>query len=241
MLVNTKAIVLTSIKYGDSDLIVNCLTEMGVKSYMLKGVLKSKSRKVKVAYFQPLNQLELTAFHNKKGNLNRIREVRPSYFYATVSTDIYKQAIAFFLAETLASALREEESNQKLFTFIETSFQWLDQEEKTANFHLVFLLQLTRFLGFYPDTRHIKASYFDLQEGYFTERKSLGPTISAEKLILFKSLIGIKFDDMLRLKWSSDNRMVLLQVLLDYYELHLPGFKKPKSLKVLKEVFNEIS
>lgn len=241
MLVNTKAIVLTSIKYGDSDLIVNCFTEMGVKSYLLKGVFKSKSKKVKAAYFQPLNQLELTAIHNMKGNLNRIREVRTAYFYRTVSTDIYKQAIAFFLAETLASALREEENNQELFTFIETSLQWLDQEEKTASFHLIFLFQLTRFLGFYPDTKFIEASYFDLQEGFFTNTKSLGPTIGGEKLILFKSLIGIKFDDMLRLKWNSDNRLILLNVLLEYYELHLPGFKKPKSLKVLKEVFNEIS
>ena len=65
--------------------------------------------------------------------------------------------------------------------------------------------------------------------------------MSGQELMFIKSLIGIKFDDMVRLKWNSEARQIVLDILLEYYELHLPGFKKPRSLKVLKEVFNEIS
>lgn len=241
MLIQTKAIVLTSLKYGDADLIVKCLTEHGVKSYLLRSIFRSKSKKLKTGYFQPLSLLEIAAVHNKKGNLNKITEARVSYLYQTVSTDIYKQSIALFLAEVLAYALKEEESNPVQFEYIETSLKWLDHHTEFANFHLVFLLRLTMFLGFYPDASDKHTTYFDLSEGNFTNNKPFRHFLSGEKLFLFKSLIGIKFDDMQGLKWNSENRQLALDILLEYYELHLPGFKKPRSLKVLKEVFNEIS
>jgi len=143
MLIKTKAIVLTSIKYGEADLIVKCLTEEGVKSYLIRSIFRSRSKKLKIGYFQPLSQLDITAYHNKQGNLNKMTEVRASYLYQSLATNIYTQSIALFLAEVLAYALKEEEQNQVQFTFIESSFQWLDQHDAFANFHLVFILRLT--------------------------------------------------------------------------------------------------
>jgi DNA repair protein RecO (recombination protein O) len=241
MLIKTKAIVLTSIKYGEADLIVKCLTEEGVRSYLIRSIFRTRSKKLKIGYFQSLSQLEISAYHNKQGNLNKISEARASYLYQSLATNIYKQSIALFLAEVLAYALKEEEQNQVQFSFIESSLQWLDQNDTFANFHLVFMLQLTKYLGFYPDAENDGAAYFDLEEGTFWSSKPYRNFLSGKKLILFKSIIGIKFDDMVGLKWNSEARQIVLDILLEYYELHLPGFKKPRSLKVLKEVFNEIS
>lgn len=241
MLVQTNAIVLTSVKYGESDLIVKCLTQEGIKSYMLRRVFSSKSKKLRLAYFQPLTLLELTANHNKKGRLNSLKEVRASYLYQNIPTDISKQSIALFLAEVLASSIREEEPNPDLFEYIQTALIWLDANDKISNFHLLFLLNLTRFLGFYPDTRQSGSQYFDLAEGSFCTSTPTNPYLDKEKLSLFKTLIGIKFDDVVRLKWNSEKRSVLIEILLNYYEFHLPGFKMPRSLNVLKDVFNEVS
>ena len=241
MLIKTKAIVLTSIKYGEADLIVKCLTEQGVKSYLIKKIFRSKSKKIKIGYFQALSQLEITAYHNKQGNLNKMFEASVNYLYQTLATDIYKQSIALFLAEVLAYALKEEEENQLQFQYIEASLKWLDLHSSFANFHLIFLLDLTKYLGFYPDTSLMSANFFDLEEGNFSISQPFRSFLSGKKLILFKSLIGIKFDDMVELKWNSESRQTVLDILLEYYELHLPGFIKPRSLKVLKEVFNEIS
>lgn len=241
MQIKTKAIVLTSIKYGEADLIVKCLTEEGVKSYLIRSIFRSKSKKLQIGYFQPLSQLDVTAYHNNKGNLNKMSEARVSYLYGSIGSNVFKQSIALFLAECLAYALREEERNPGLFEYIETSLKWLDQHDSYANFHLIFLWYLSKFLGFFPDLEGYKKNYFDLDEGTFTERRPLGNYVDGDKLILFKSIIGIKFDDMQGLKWSSESRHEILKILLNYYELHLPGFKKPRSLKVLKEVFNEVS
>ncbi len=241
MLIKTKAIVLTSIKYGEADLIVKCLTEEGVKSYMIRSIFRSRSKKLKIGYFQALSQLDISAYHNKQGNLNKMTEASVSYLYQSLATNIYKQSIALFLAEVLAYALKEEEQNQVQFDFIESSLKWLDQHDSFANFHLVFMIQLTKYLGFYPEVENNGAAYFDLEEGIFTNSKPYRNFLSGKKLILFKSIIGIKFDIMVELKWNSEGRQIVLGILLDYYEFHLPGFKKPRSLKVLKEVFNEIS
>ncbi len=239
MLVNTKAIVLTSLKYGEADLIVKCFTEEGIRTYLLKRILKSKSKKVNIAYFQPLTQLKLTAVHNSKGNLNSIREARISNLYQSISINILKQSIALFLAEVLSYALYEEEKNPKLFEYIETALIWLDSHASTANFHILFLMNLTKYLGFYPEVNKKETYYFNLSEGFFTKNKPLHHALAGEKLILFKSIIGINFDINERLDLNARSRSIVLDIILEYYELHVPGFKKPKSLDVLKEVFNE--
>lgn len=244
MIVKTKAIVLTSIKFGDADLIVKCYTEEGLKTYLIKRIFKSKgkrpgnaSKKINIAYFQPLSQLNLTANHNNKGNLNSIREVGISYLYQSVATDILKQSVALFLAEVLSFTLKEEEKNEMLFQYLETSLIWLDNHSNTANFHLLFLLQLSKYLGFYPEVKEPDQRYFDLAEGIFTNNKPLTDYVSGDKLILYKSIFGINFDTIEQLQLNAKTRIILLEILLNYYKLHVPGFKTPKSLNVLKDVF----
>ncbi|NQW36938.1 MAG: DNA repair protein RecO [Flavobacteriales bacterium] len=237
MIVQTKAIVLRIIKFQDTSLIVKCYTEHGLKSYLLKGVLGSRKGKLKTAYFQPLNLLEIVANHNDKGTLNSIREVRLSYAYSSISNSIVKQSLLLFLAEVLNFSLQEEEVNKDLFNFLYISFQHLDTQKDIANFHLVFLLKLTKYLGFYPQTKHLDYPYFNLQEGLFETRNSL-TSIQDKKIGVFKALLGINFDDMHTLKLDKIQRQQLLAILINYFELHLSGFKKLKSLSILQTVFN---
>jgi len=237
MIVKIKAIVLKTIKFGDTSLIVKCYTELGLKSYLIKGILSKRKSKIKVAYFQPFNILELVANHNNRGNLNTLREVKVGYAYNDIPNNIVKQSIVIFLAEVLNSALQEEESNKALFNFLNTSLQFLDTKKQIANFHLIFLLKLTGFLGFYPQTKNINYPYFNLQEGLF-ETKYLPTSIKDQEIFLFKLLLGINFDGINTLKLSKSNKELLLDVLIKYFELHLSGFKKLNSLPILKTVFN---
>ncbi len=238
MIETTKAIVINTIKYGDTSLIATCYTQKyGKKTYMLKGVLKAKKAKIKAAYFQPLMQLNLTANHNNKANLNILRDSEVLHFYNTVYTDLKKQSIALFLSEVLYYAIQEEEENSDLFEYLETSFLWLDVHDRVSNFHLLFLLNLTKFLGFYPELNRLESSYFDLVEGRFTTIKQ-GQVIYGKNLIQFKKLLGINFDALSKINFSSTNRQTILNMLIQYYELHLSGFKKPKSLTILKTIFS---
>ena len=239
MQVTTKAIVLSSIKYGDTSLIVKILTESdGLQSYLLKGVLKSRKGKLKVAYFQPLMQLEIVANHRYKGSLESIRDATVSYPYYSIHTDIKKNSIALFLAEVLSKSIGEGEKDPSLFEYVELSLQWLDTHDHISNFHLYFLLQLSRFLGFYPDMSAADLAFFDLQEGEFVRSPGLNPILEGESLSGFKELLGTNFDSMHTVKLGNKERQELLKNLVVYFELHLHGFKKPRSLAVLNEVFS---
>ncbi|WP_405247816.1 DNA repair protein RecO [Cellulophaga sp. Asnod2-G02] len=239
MQVTTKAIVLSALKYGDTSLIVKIYTASdGLKSYLLKGVLASKKGKLKTAYFQPLMQLELVAYHKNKGTLETVREAKPSYHYQSLHTNITKNALTFFLAEMLSNSIQEEEDNDNLFEFLEASLQWLDSHNEISNFHLYFLMVLTKYFGFYPDISENNAPYFDLQEGAFSYSLSLNPIVLGENLYYFKQFLGINFDAISAIKMSKRQRQELLKSIILYYELHLHGFRKPKSLAILNEVFS---
>ncbi len=239
MQVSTKAIVLTAIKYGDSSLIVRCYTEQsGSKSYLLRGVLKSKKGKLRPAYFQPLTQLEIVVSHSRKSELHSIKEARISHAYETIFSDYTKQSISFFIAEMLANTVREEEGNQALFAYLETSLKWLDLHSHVANFHLVFLLKLTKYLGFYPGEYTQDDCYFNMVEGSFTNEVFLGECLEGDDLLLLKNALGIKFDTANELALHVKSRQRLLEIILRYFEMHLMGFKRPKSMNVLKKLFN---
>lgn len=238
MIESTEAIVINNIKYGDTSLIITCYTKRcGIKSYMLKGVLKAKKSKLKAAYFQPLTQLYLTVNHNNKGRLNSIRDLEILNFYTSIHTNIKKQTISLFLSEMLYYSIREEEENQALYKYLEASLLWLDTHNEVSNFHLLFLLNLTKYLGFYPETHNHNYSYFDLLEGGFTNLNT-GNTVKGDNLTQFKKLLGINFDVLHTIDFNATNRQAVLTILIHYFELHLEGFKQPKSLEVLKSVFN---
>lgn len=237
MLVKTKAVVLSALKYQEKSLIVKCFTESdGLKSYFVPSAFSSKKSSQKAAYFQPLSLLEIEANHKNKGTLEHFKEIRLAFPYHSIHMDVVKSTIVIFLSEVLHHSIREEEQNKELFTFLETALLWLDNHEETANFHLILMLEITKFLGFYPDISESHLPFFELNEGVFSQFHAIS-CLSEHETALFKKLIGLKFDSEQKI-FAGTERQMLLKILLNYYTVHLDGFKKPKSLEVLKEVFS---
>lgn len=236
---STKAVVIASLKYSEADLIVKVYTEShGLKSYLLRNILSSKSKKLRSAMFQPLTQLEIIAKHNDKNNLNYIREAKAINPYKNLQTQIDKSSIALFLAEVLRNSIQEEEANHKLYVFLEESLKFLDAQHEIVNFHLLFLVKLTRYLGFYPHDFHANEKVFNLLEGVFQQKPTNEYCIESENVFFLKQLMGMDFGDLPEIQLSQSQRNGFLETLLLYYELHLQGFRKPKSLEVLNAVFS---
>ncbi len=229
MLNKAKAIVLSKIKYRDNDLIVKCFTNhRGAVSYLVRGVLKTSKRNSKAAYFQLLTQLEIEENFKENQTLQTIRDIKLNYPYATLHTNVLKSSIVIFLSEVLNSVLKEEEQNEQLYSYLETTFQWLDIKDQFANFHLLFLLNLTKHLGFFPEISNSEVNFFNLSKGAFEPQKSDLYSISGENLIILKQLLGTNFDDLEQIKLTSKQRQSFLTMLLLYFELHLGSFRKTK-------------
>ncbi|MDI1254887.1 MAG: DNA repair protein RecO [Flavobacterium sp.] len=237
MNIKTRAIVLSALKYQEKSLIVKCFTESdGLKSYFVRDAFSSRKTSQKNAYFQPLTILEIEAVHKNKGTLEYFKEIKISAPFHSIHADIVKSTIVMFISEILHHSIHEEEKNEHLFAFLETALTWLDNHDRIADFHLILLLETTKYLGFYPDVSEINQPYFEMTEGIFSAFNAIS-SLSESESDLLKKLIGLKFSDDHKL-FSNAQRQQLLKILIDYYAFHLDGFKRPKSLEVLKDVFS---
>lgn len=238
---STHAIVLHTTKYGETSVMLHCYTErFGLRSYIVKGARSKKtSKSLSMGMFQPLTQLELLSSTLKSTRPPILKAARIIHPYASIPTDIFKSSICIFLAEVFRSVLKEEEENQPLYRFLEYALIWIDTRKQIANAHVFVLIQLTKYLGFYPDTTYVTEPYFDLENGQFCSKSRGKETESGQEIEILKAYLGTKFDKIDKISANADQRRRLLQLLMRYYKLHVQSFRPPNSLDILYEVFND--
>lgn len=240
MLLKTKAIVLSSVKYSDNNAIVHTYTEThGRMSYAINGV-RSKKACLRLSMIQPLSILEIETDYNAKKDLQRIRESRLFYAFSDIPYNPSKNALAIFIAELLSRSLKEPQTDPELYQFLHHSICTLDGlQQGLRNFHLSFLVQFSYYMGFAPQNSDYAAGrFFDLNNGSFVaSTQSFGQYLNSFESSLFASLCDINYTNMVQYFFSKDEKKKLLSHLLDYYKLHLPNFTKLKSLEIMYELF----
>jgi DNA repair protein RecO (recombination protein O) len=224
MISKTKGIVFRFTRYGETSILVNIFTQQfGLQSYIVNGVRSSKARP-SMALYQPLTILDLVVYHKESGGISRIKEIKCAHPYTQIPSDLRREAVGMFIIEILNRAVKEQSHPDELYQFIENSLISLDTLTKgIENFHLFFLINLSRYLGF-------------------------GPQMSGE--ILGGRLIPIEDEQILQqliLNQPQENvrpiiptnvqRRELLEILVRFYQIHIEQFGEVKSLAVLKEVF----
>jgi DNA repair protein RecO (recombination protein O) len=234
--IKTRAIVLQSIKYGDNSLIVKMITEeLGIQSYMVKGVFGKKS-KMKAALFQNMTMLEIVA-DSSDNSLGFIREISLSHCYKSIASDIKKSTIIIFISELLSKSISESETDTDLFNFIYDSMIWLDEAiSGYANFPLVFAIQLSKFLGFFPNIdTYSEGSSFDLLDGNFKTTHNDIYQIDNEPSQFLYKLCRYNNDN---LTISNATRRKLLEAIVMYYKLHADNVREIKSYEILRTLLD---
>jgi hypothetical protein len=201
---------------------------------------KTSKGKIKKQYFQPMTLLDFEYDFRQRSNLQRIKDVRVSLPYSSIPIDPAKSCISLFLSEFIYYATRNEQENPTLFTYISTSLEWLDNAyEDFANFHLVFMMRLGKFLGFHPFLEDFTPGcFFDLRNGCFTLSMPLHTDfLNAADAGHLYNLMRMNFDTMKLFKFSHDDRNRITEIVLRYYKLHLPNMPELQSFDILREVF----
>ncbi len=237
---STQGIVLDHVKYSETSIISHIYTsEFGRQSYMINGVRRS-GNKGKAVFLQPLTLLQMEVTHKEKKEIHRIVDYRVVHPFTSIPFDQIKRSIVFFITEVLSKVLKEEHPNRELFDFVFHSVKVLDSDVPgLMNYHLFFLFQLSRFLGF-----GIRLSgddggkYFDLKNSEYTMTEPGHPYfISGETLKNWTALSNANVSDLNAFSIGSRKRRELLEALVLYYELHILNFGSLKSLKVLHSLF----
>lgn len=239
MLQTTRGIVFRTIKYAESSIIAKIYTEtFGLQSFMVRG-LRNKKSTLRQALFQPLNLVELVAYHRANKEIQNLKEIKVIYPFKSIPFDIRKSTQLLFINEVLNQVLREEENNSPLFEFLVNSISHLDQMEQNIGlFHKVFLIQLTQYLGFFPRDNYAEDyPYFILEEGSFSNLDGPASIVSEKPFGQYISwLIQTKVADAYQIKIPGKDRSRLLEIILDYYRYHIPDLREFKSHKVLQQV-----
>ena len=241
MEIKTQALVLHATKYGESKLIVELLTrEMG-RLTVICHVSTTGKGKIKKQLFQPLSLLEADIDYRPNRNMQRFRDLRLDTPFISIPYDAVKLSIAFFLTEFLNYATRDEQQNEALFDYVKESLIWLDNKERPySNFHLVFMMRLSRFIGFYPnvDEETDGNEWFDLRNGEFSPTQPPHPDyLKPEDAAKVKLLMRMNYENMHLFKLSQAERNRCTDIILYYYRLHVPNFPSLRSLEVVKELF----
>ena len=113
-------------------------------------------------------------------------------------------------------------------------------KEGYANFHIGFLAGLSSFLGFEPGPRLDKEdAFFDMLNGVFVPIPPVHGNYANEEITnILAEFFSASYDSMSNISLNGKTRNEVLETLVRFYSLHLPGLKKIKSLDVLKEVFS---
>jgi DNA repair protein RecO (recombination protein O) len=241
----TRGIVLRTVKYGETSLIVTLYTELfGIQSYLVNGVRTSSKRGPgKAVYFQPAAILDLLVYHNELKNLQRIREFSWAVLYSTIFSDIFTNAVALYMVELLQKTIKQPEPNPGLFYFIEDSFLHLDAAEGRvlANFPLFFILHLAGFFGFrIQDIYSEKNPILDLREGRFVSEVPPHPQVLEGPLSFHTAqLLRVQQPEELQeLALNQESRRALLQAFQTFYALQIPEFGEMRTFAVLQTVLS---
>jgi len=241
MLHKIRGIVLKTTLYSESSVVAQVFTDkFGIQSYLINGVKKPKA-KIPMNVLQPLHLLEMVVYHKINTQIQRIAEARPSPVFRSIPYQVIKNTIIQFLNEVLYKSIRQQHADENLFDFIYNAIAWFDENDSAlVNFHLAFLLKLSRFLGFAPhvQTRNDQ-KYFDLQEGDFTSVMPIHPNfIDKNNADYFLLLFTMPFEKINEIKIDNLTRRFLLDKILVYYSLHTASFGQIKSHQVLEEILS---
>jgi DNA repair protein RecO (recombination protein O) len=237
----TKALVLRTVKYGETSMIVTLFTQLyGLQSYMVNGVRTGSKGYAKAVYFQPGALLDVVVYHNELKNLQRIKEYKWDYLYEHIFSDVFKNAVSVFMVELLSKCLKEPEPNNELYDFVEDAFIHLDKSDAatTANFPIYFAIHLAVFFGFRISDEHVNGSFLDLQEGIFTDTQPHHPYYLEENeaACIAGFLKALHPQDLTDIKMNREARRKIIAAIENFYALHISEFGTMKTLPVLREI-----
>jgi DNA repair protein RecO (recombination protein O) len=241
MLEKSQAISLHTIRYGESSLVAYIYTrDFGRVTLMVNGAYgKSKSSK-KAIFFQPLNLINIVFYKGKNHGMGRLKEIVFNQAFTSIPYNPIKTAIALFVGEVIYRTIKEEESNPNLFDFIQNSVKSLDIiEEGIANFHLVFLANLSKFLGFYPNGNYSdQTPFFDYKNGIFVQFKPHHPMyFNRENSEMLSVILRTQYENAAIIPLNRHQRTEFLELMLSFFAFHMDGTQRINSITVLNQVF----
>lgn len=234
-----RGVVLGTLKYGEKGVVVHMLTDVcGRQSYMIQGI-RPTAKGSKMALFQPMFAVEFEGLTSTKMSMHRLKDAVSGIVLQSTPFDVRKSTMALFMAEVLYRLIKDNEHGEGLFDFVWGCVAALDAlEEGIANFHLWFLANLSRPLGFSPDNEYVDGAWLDIRDGHFTSQPLIpSVALTPENARILHDMLECDVRYLGEIGLNRTERVEFLEAMLKYYSYHLDSIRAVESIRVLKEVF----
>lgn len=236
----SNGIIVRALKYGESSLILEVLTEHdGLSSFIVSGVRKKK--KNTASLYHPMQQLDIVHYPAKVESLARIKEVKLTKHYENLLSDVPSTALANFIIECVQKVAKEKDIKSRFYSFLKDSLDYIDANPRgVQNFHLYFITAMTELCGYQIENNYAEdLQYFDIRSGNFSPHEVVfdgyQPTANGGRLL--STFLNEEWESVQGISLSKEERYDYIEMLLLYFQYHVPGFSRPKSLDVFKVVF----
>jgi len=238
MLKTSKGIILQKRKFGENGFICNVFTkDYGKQSYIFKGLQPKKKKNISF-YLHPLQLMDFEIYYKEGKKLTNVKNANPYIIHKDIPYNIYKSSISTFLAEVINNVIYEESPNHELYEYLENSIIYLDSADKSIpNFHLFFLIHLTKFMGFFPNNNYSENNiYLNLSSGNFADTKGKNTTGPNTAKAIY-NLMNTRLKDLNSIKFDREARNILLDTIMHFYNIHLEKVVEINSLEIIREIF----
>lgn len=240
MLKTVQGIIVRTVKYSETSIIFDAYTlELGLRTYIINGVRK-KNAKVSPALIQPMSLVEMVVYHHEEKDINRLKEIKPTYVYQQLHFEVTKGAVGLFITEVIQKSVKEITPNELLFDFLTQTYQQLDQTAASiANFTSWFLVQFAHQLGLLPQFEELEGLYFDYSEGVLLQKAPSHPHfLTSFHTQLLSQLQPLDFEQSTLVQIDAADRRLFVNKMVAYYQYNIEGFGKVNSLLILQEIFS---
>ena len=235
----SQGIIFRTIKYSETSIICDIYTkEKGLRSCIASGVRSSK-KGGKASVYRPANIVDFVAYDVQSDKLGRLKEISYATYFTSINIDVIISSIVMFMLEVCRNSIKEREANEELYQLI---VDWIAYLDTKSNYHpalhLKFMIELSYLLGFGPlENKTPENMYFDMQEGVFCNFQSKSEIILNEnESKQWHEIMQSSKENLHSLTWSKAERQKFTDILVQYYKLHVSGFKDLNTLPILRDI-----
>ena len=238
MIAKTEAIVLKSISYGETSLIVSAFSrELGRISLLARGARRPKSKFGST--LQTMSHIQAVVYKKEGRQILPVNEASHAKVRRNLSRDLDKIIVGMRVVELVRGLTQEQDPNTELFDLMIDLLDNLDAEnDRVFNLLLYFQMRLAALLGIEPqivksDVEKIdRDGYLSLDTGEVSAAPSPNGKASSRKALRTFA----DRETICRMELDARTRQQVTMLVDAYYRYHFDEAYPDRSVKVLSRL-----
>lgn len=246
MITKTEAIVLRTVDYGESSLIVTLFTrKAGLISVIAKGAKRLKSKFS--SYLVSGQVLEVVFYYRPSRSIQTLSDVSFIEKLEALRVDVEKMALAITSMELLKQVIHENEVNESLFDFIVRLLKWINERPDVSRKYFPYIqTRILHYIGIglqtdeLLETKSPVRGYMNIESGTLsnTADEAYSISLTENQFLFLRGILLEKKISNFEKKITNSELSGLIEYLDKYIRYHLGGVTPRSSDNIFDQILN---